>query len=155
MEIFLTILVGALAGLVGAVVMNLFMRWVTTQLGKRADMIRALGSFFTGSLENARQLGNLIHCFSGVLFGIVYYLIMYAIDLQALPWSLFLGLGFGFLHGLLMSYVLMIFASERHPLEEYRSATLEEGAIHLIGHMIFGAVAGLVAGLVALPLELL
>jgi len=46
----------------------------------------------------------------------------------------------------------MIFASERHPLEDYRKATMEEGALHLFGHLIFGAVAGLLGGLIAMGL---
>jgi hypothetical protein len=46
----------------------------------------------------------------------------------------------------------MFIASERHPIETYRKATLEEGLLHLVGHIIFGGVAGLLAGLFALSL---
>ena len=46
----------------------------------------------------------------------------------------------------------MFIASERHPLETYRKATLEQGLLHLVGHMIFGGVAGLIGGLLALGL---
>jgi hypothetical protein len=41
----------------------------------------------------------------------------------------------------------MFIASERHPIEAYRKATLEEGLLHLVGHIIFGGVAGLMGSL--------
>ncbi len=67
-----------------------------------------------------------------------------------LPFSLFLGLGFGFFHGLIASYVLMFYARERHPVGKYRRATFEIGLLHLLGHLIFGASVGLLGGLVVL-----
>lgn len=70
-------------------------------------------------------------------------------DALAFPYPIFLGIAFGFFHGLLMAYVLMIFASERHTIEDYRKATLEEGLLHLVGHIIFGAVVGILATLMA------
>ena len=44
-----------------------------------------------------------------------------------------LGIGFGFFHGLIVSYGLMFYASERHPIETYKKATLEEGLLHFVG----------------------
>jgi hypothetical protein len=70
----------------------------------------------------------------------------------ALPHALFLGIGFGFFHGMIMSYMLMFYASEKHPIKDYRNATLEEGLLHLVGHLIFGAVTGLIGGLLAIVL---
>jgi hypothetical protein len=68
------------------------------------------------------------------------------------PYAIFLGMGFGFFHGLIMSYLLMFYASEKHPIEEYRKATLEAGLLHLVGHVIFGAVAGLIGALASFAL---
>ncbi len=65
------------------------------------------------------------------------------------PYAIFLGIGFGFFHGLVMSYGLMFYASENHPIEKYRKATLEEGLLHLVGHIIFGGVAGLLGALLS------
>ena len=152
MSIFTVILLGAVCGLIGAFSMNLFMRRVSATFSQRVDMIRALGSYFTGTTDNAIGLGTLIHAVAGVVFGIVYFLIMHAMHALNLPYALFLGLGFGFFHGLIMSYALMFYASERHPIEEYRKATLEQGLLHLVGHIIYGAVAGLLGGGIALAL---
>jgi hypothetical protein len=152
MDILPTILLGAVSGLIGAFAMNLFMRAISTAFSKRVDMVRALGSYFTGKLENAGNIGTAIHSLAGIVFGIIYFLIFNAMNALIFPYALFLGLGFGFFHGLITSYGLMFYASERHPIEEYRKATLEEGLLHLVGHIIFGGVAGLIGGLVALGL---
>lgn len=153
MDILPTLILGAICGLIGAFAMNLFMRQVSSAYSKRVDMVRALGSFFTGNLDNADSVGTAIHSVAGIVFGMVYFLIMNAMNALIFPSAIFLGLGFGFFHGLITSYGLMFIASERHPIEEYRKATLEEGLLHLVGHLIFGGVAGLVGGLFALGLQ--
>jgi len=129
--------------------MNLFMRQVSSAFSKRVDMTRALGSFFTGKLEGSESVGTWIHSAAGILFGTIYFLIMHLMGALNFPYALFLGLGFGFFHGLVTSYALMFVASERHPIKEYRKATLEEGMLHLIGHLIFGGVVGLLGGLLS------
>ncbi len=150
MDLPTVIILGAACGLVGAFSMNLFMRSVSAAYGKRADMVRALGSFFTGKLENASNIGTAIHSVAGILFGIIYIMSFHFMHMLMFPYALFLGIGFGFFHGLITSYCLMFYASERHPLEEYRNATLEEGLLHLVGHIIFGGVVGFIGGMMAL-----
>ena len=150
MTLPLAIILGSVCGLAGAFAMNLFMRSVSAAYSERVDMVIALGSFFTGSLENARSLGTTIHAGAGIFFGICYLMIMNAMSALVFPYALFLGIGFGFFHGLVMSYGLMFYASERHPIEIYKKATLEEGLLHLVGHVIFGAVVGLSGGLLGL-----
>jgi hypothetical protein len=75
---------------------------------------------------------------------------MHAMGALVFPYAIFLGIGYGFFHGLIMSYILMFFASARHPVEAYRKATLEEGLLHLVGHIIFGGVAGALGSLISL-----
>lgn len=53
---------------------------------------------------------------------------------------------------MVVSYGLMFVIGERHPLKQYRKVTLEVGLLHLVGHMIFGAVTGLLGGLLGLVL---
>lgn len=152
MNILPTILLGAICGLIGAFVMNQFMRTVSAAYSKRVDMTRALGSYFTGKLENANSVGTAIHSVAGIVFGVIYFCIMDLMGALNFPFAIFLGIGFGFFHGLISSYALMFYASERHPIEEYRKATLEEGMLHMIGHLIFGAVTGLLGGLLSFAL---
>lgn len=146
------LILGAICGLIGAFAMTFFMTAVSQAFSKRVDMARALGSYFTGKVDGSGGLGRMIHSVSGVVFGMIYFAIMQTMGVLVFPYALFLGIAFGFFHGLIMSYMLMFFASERHPVEEYRKATLEEGLLHLVGHIIFGGVAGLLGGLIALGL---
>lgn len=146
--VFLIIFLGMASGYVGALAMNFFMQFISASYSERVDMPTALGSFFTGQMEGAKRLGLRIHCAAGTLFGIVYLLILEAMHALVFPQAFFLGIAFGFIHGLLMSYILMFYASAQHPIEQYRKASLEEGLIHLIGHVIFGAVCGLMGGVV-------
>ena len=152
MSLLTVIVLGVICGLIGSIAMNLFMRTVSNAYSQRVDMTIALGSFFTGTTENAATLGTAIHSLSGIVFGVIYFLIMHAMNALVFPYAIFLGLGFGFFHGLVMSYCLMFIASERHPIEAYRKATLEQGLLHLVGHMIFGGVAGFIGGLLVLGL---
>lgn len=149
MDNIILLLIGAVSGLVAAMVMNLFMRAVGRRFGRSADMVRALGSYFTGGLQNATTVGTLIHSVAGIVFGMVYFAIMYYVGALAFPKAILLGLGLGFAHGLIASYALMIYASNRHPLEEYRKATIQEGVLHMFGHIIFGAVIGVLGGIAA------
>ncbi|MGK0176559.1 MAG: hypothetical protein ACJAYS_000622 [Lentimonas sp.] len=150
MFVFIVLFLGAISGLVGAFAMTGFMLKVSSTYSKRVDMVKALGSFFTHKPEGAEELGKKIHALSGLLFGIIYFVAMYLIGALTFPYPIFLGIGFGFFHGLIMSYVLMFYASEKHPIEEYREATLEEGLLHLVGHVIFGAVVGLMGAFFSL-----
>ena len=152
MDIPTVIILGSVCGLAGAFAMNLFMRSVSNAYSQRVDMIIALGSFFTGTVDNAATLGSLIHGLAGIVFAVLYFIIMNLMGGLIFPYAIFLGMGFGFFHGLVMSYCLMFIASERHPIETYRKATLETGLLHLVGHIIFGGVAGLIGGLITLGL---
>lgn len=129
--------------------MNLFMRKIGSSFGQEVDMVRELGSFNTGSMEGALLRGTLIHVFFGVIFGMAYLATWQALGLidLALVQTAFLGLGFGFLHGMVFSYMLMFLVRERHPIEQYRQVTLQTGIIHLIGHMMYGFAVGIIAHL--------
>ena len=144
-----TLLVGGgLAGLIGALAMNGFMFVVSRWFSERVDMTKALGSFLIGKLENARGAGTLVHCISGFIFGVAYLILFDLTQLIQVSYLALLGLGIGFLHGLVVSYGLMFVVSVRHPIEQYRKVTLEIGFLHLIGHVLFGLTVGLIAGLI-------
>ena len=145
----LTLVVGGgLGGLIGALVMNVFMLVVSRWFSERVDMTKAVGSLLTGNLEKARATGTLVHCVSGFVFGVVYLILFDLTQLTDISHLILLGAGIGFVHGLVVSYGLMFVVSERHPIEQYRTATIETGLLHLIGHVLFGLTVGLVAGLV-------
>ena len=138
------------AGLLGGGAMEVTM-WLITRSGwAKGNMIIALGSLFTGSRGSAWRVGLVLHAVSAVVFAIGYTLLMLALHLNTLPGSLALGLGVGFVHGMLVSLMLVWVVAERHPLREFQEADLAIGLSHLAGHVAFGGTVGLVVGLAAL-----
>ncbi len=152
MAIVIISLLGAASGLLGSFAMTGFMLKISSAYGKQVDMLEALGSFFKGKSEGAQKLGKRIHALSGFFFGTVYFIGMHLMGALTFPHAIFLGIGFGLFHGLVVSYVLMFYASLKHPIEEYRNATIVEGVLHLAGHFIFGTVVGLMGALFSIIL---
>jgi len=146
--IFFFLLFCLVAGAAGALAMSASMKAMSRLGGgDEVDMVLALGSFFTGRKEGADRIGGLIHFGSGIFFGLIYGLVFSALGIFDLPAIFGVGIGIGFLHGMGMAYVLMIYMAERHPLSEFRKAPIVIGAVHLAGHIAFGAVVGLMAGI--------
>jgi hypothetical protein len=138
------------AGLAGGVAMELTM-WLIARKGwAKGNMIIALGSLFTRSRENAFRVGAVIHAFSAIVFATLYALGMLALQLTEMPRSLALGLGFGFVHGMLVSLALVWVVADQHPLDEFREADLAIGLCHLAGHVAFGGAVGIVVGIARL-----
>ena len=135
------------AGMLGAGAMELTM-WLITRSGwAKGNMIVALGSLLTKSRDRAWRVGAVVHVASAIVFSVGYTLLMRAAGLSALPVSLLFGLGVGFVHGMIVSLMLVWVVAEQHPLEEFQEADLAIGLSHLAGHVAFGGVVGLVVGL--------
>jgi hypothetical protein len=141
------LLTALVAGVLGGVAMELVL-WLIGRVGwAKADMLVALGSMVTKSRENAWQVGAVLHTISAIGFAMVYTLLLTRTGFTHLPLSMMLGLGVGFVHGLIVSLALVWIVAERHPLAEFNEATLAIGLSHLVGHVAYGGVVGLVVGL--------
>jgi hypothetical protein len=71
---------------------------------------------------------------------------MYHLGYTAMPWSAALGVGVGFLHGLIVSLGLVWVVAEQHPLQEFNEAGMAIGLSHIVGHVAYGAIVGFVVG---------
>ena len=122
--------------------------WLMTEKGiARGNMIVALGGLVTKSRNNAFRVGLILHIISAIGFAMVYSMLMMWIGATALPQALYVGIGVGILHGLLVSLMLVWVVADEHPFEEYTDAGLAVGLTHLLGHVVYGAVVGLVIGI--------
>jgi len=136
-----------LAGLLGMVAMELAM-WLITRSGwAQGNMIVALGSLFTRTRQNAFGVGLVAHTVAAVFFAELYLLGMLEFGLVGWPVSLFTGIGFGLLHGMVVTLTLVWIVADHHPLEEFQEAGLAVGVSHIAGHVAYGAVVGAVIGL--------
>lgn len=143
------VLTGLIAGLLGMAAMGLTM-WLICRSGwARGNMIVALGSLITRRRENAWRVGAWVHTFSAVAFACIYEFAMLRLHLAAMPRAVGVGIGFGVLHGMIVSLTLVWECAEQHPLPEFQEAGLAVGVSHFAGHIAYGAVVGLIVGLLA------
>ena len=134
-----------LAGIIATAGMTVFL-WVMDKTGKiNANMVRALGSAVTRSIETSLLPGIIIQFVSGIFFAFIY---IYALGLLQLsnPFSYVLAGGIiGFAHGFAFSFIMVILA-EHHPVEKFQNAGFQVAIAHFIAHVIYGCLIGLIVG---------
>ena len=139
------------AGFFGMLAMELVM-WLITRRGwAQGNMIIALGSLVTRKRENAFATGGILHVVAAFFFALLYLLAMRQFGFTQLPGSLFAGICFGLLHGMVVTLALVWIISDQHPLEEFQEAGLAVGVSHIAGHVAYGAIVGLVIGIMLRP----
>lgn len=138
----------ALAGGVLAAIAMEAVLWVVGTVGwAKADMIVALGSLIIKRRDGAWRVGALVHAIAAIVFAMLYTLLMVKLGYTGMPQAMMLGLGVGFLHGLIVSLGLVWVVADQHPLQEFNEADLAIGLSHLLAHVAFGGVVGIVVGL--------
>jgi hypothetical protein len=141
------LLAALVAGVLGGIAMEFVLRVIGASGWAKTNMLVALGSLFTRERDNAWRVGAVLHAVSAIGFALLYTLLMLKLGYTLLPFSMLLGAGVGFIHGLIVSLGLVWVVAERHPLEEYSEAGLAIGLSHLVGHVAYGMVVGIVIGL--------
>ena len=137
------LLTAVFAGLLGTAGMTLTLYSITRSGITNARMVFAVGSLMTRSRDSALTVGSVFHIILGLVFGILYTLAMLAFpDGLTNTQMIFVGLGLGFIHGLMVSMLLVAMVAEFHPLEEFREAGFAVGIAHLVGHMVYGLLVG-------------
>lgn len=124
--------------------------WAINKSGwTNADMIRAVGSFFTKSYQNALQVGLILHFFAGMVIAGVYLHILSIINPPGMLSLMVIGGLIGFGHGFIVSYAIVKFA-HLHPIEQFQKADYQVAIAHIIGHAVYGILMGLIFGLLRL-----
>jgi hypothetical protein len=137
----------SLAGLLGAAAMTIVMRLIARTRWARSDMIIAVGSLLTKSRDNALLVGLFMHGISAIVFGVIYTLLLMALQVNTWPAALFAAGGIGIFHGLIVSLSLCWVVADQHPLEEFRNVSMSIAVTHFIGHVAYGVVVGFVVAL--------
>jgi hypothetical protein len=138
---------GLIGGLLGMAAMG-FVMWLICRSGwAKGNMVVALGSLVTRNRETAWIAGAMLHTLSAVIFAFIYEFAMIQLHLSHMPRAFEVGIGFGVIHGMIVSLTLVWECAEQHPLPEFREAGLAVGVSHFAGHVAYGAVVGLAIGL--------
>ncbi len=141
------LLTAILAGLAGTGAMTLLMSVITRTGLANADMVRAIGSIVTRSLDRALLVGVALYTTGGLVFAILYAAALSFFPLKGF-WPTFGASSLlGFVHGFVMSFVLVAAVAEHHTLERFREAGFGVALAHLIGHIAYGMGVGAVLGL--------
>lgn len=140
----MTLLQTLMAGLVGTACMSTVMTLIHRSEWASADMIRALGSLVTRKYETALLPGVLIHFAAGMALSIPYAIVLGRFGDGPLLMHVGLGGLLGFVHGLVMSLILVALASERHPVKQFQEAGVEVAVAHIAGHVVYGMGVALV-----------
>ena len=130
-----------LSGIIATTGITLFL-FVFSRKFANVDIVRVLGSYITKSDENAFRVGIILHYVWGILFALVYTLILGFIDPPKNLNILLISSLTGVFHGIVASFMMIIFVAEHHPLEKYRRKGLASAAIYLIAHIIYGLLVG-------------
>ncbi len=136
-----------IAGIFGTSGMTIFLQIISKSGIANADMVRAIGSLFTKKLDSAFSFGIILHLISGIIFAFLYTFAILGLNVHGIASSIGSGTIIGFIHGGVVSFVLVTAVAEHHPLPEFQKAGFSVAVAHLVGHMIFGFIVGLIIAL--------
>jgi len=139
--------VGIMAGVLGTSGMTFAMHLITKTGLTNADMVRAIGSIFTRSLESSTMVGFFVHYTAGIAFALAYIIIFNVFGVVGFLTVTIAGMILGFIHGFVVSFLLVVSVAEHHPLEEFRKAGFSVAAAHIVGHIVYGILVGAVVGI--------
>jgi hypothetical protein len=135
-----------LAGIIATAGMTGFL-WIMDKTGKiNANMVRALGSALTRSIDTSFVPGIIIQFLSGIMFAFIYIYALHLLQLNNVYSYMLAGSIIGFGHGFAFSFIMVILA-EHHPVEKFKNAGFQVAIIHFIAHIVYGFLIGLIAGL--------
>lgn len=126
-------------GIISAWLMHAIMLGLSYQRAVPVNMVKAIGSFATGELDKARTAGLVLHTLGGATLGVLYGFVLRVAGVYDSPIGIMLGSLIGLYHGFMVAYFLLYMVSKRHPLKQYRNASLHVGLVHLLGHVFYGA----------------
>lgn len=139
--------IAAVSGFIGTSGMTALL-WIITKLDiVHVDMVRAVGSLFTKSMDSAIGVGLVAHYATGIILAFFYVLIISIIDINDVFQATVIGSTIGFIHGFVVSFLLVVAVGEHHPLEQFRQPGLTVAIGHYAGHLVYGFLVGLVAGI--------
>ena len=139
--------VALIAGLIGTLGMTGLLTAITKSGIANADMVRAIGSLFTKSLESSFKVGILVDILAGIIFAAFYIFAAVSFDVHGLLSSIGVCMLIGFIHGAVVSFLLAASVAKHHPLKQFQQAGFSIAVAHWAGHLFYGFLVGLVIGL--------
>lgn len=140
--------ISLIGGIFGTIGMTIFLTVVSKSGYANADMVRALGSLFTKTLNSAFKVGIIIHICSGIIFAFLYTFAVSTLDIHGFLSCAGAGLLIGFIHGAVVSFILVASVAENHPLPQFQKAGFSVAVAHWAAHLVYGLIVGAAIGLI-------
>lgn len=140
--------IALLGGFLGTSAMSGVLYLVTHSGYANCDMVRATGSLITKSLDNSFQVGIIIHFISGIIFSILYALVLDFLSVDTFQSAVGYGAALGVFHGAVVNFGLVILVAEHHPLEQFQQFGFSVAIVHWGAHIVYGTVVGIAVGAV-------
>ena len=138
----MSFLIIIISGTLATFTMMFVMELITRSQFANADMVRAIGSIFTGQYENSLKLGLVLHLISGIIFAVIYFYIFDYFLVDNAKLAPVFGLVVGFFHGMVVSLSLVNVIAKYHPLKKFQETGLYMAIAHILGHMVYGLSVG-------------
>ena len=138
--------IAILGGLLGTGAMTIVLYIIDRSAPVNSDMVRAIGSMITKSYENSFIPGLIAHIFSGIIFAIIYALVIDFLNPSDFATVVGYGTALGMFHGAAVGLMLVVSVAEHHPLEKFQKVGISVAVAHWIAHVIYGLVIGLIVG---------
>ena len=125
-----------IAGFIATTAMTTFLYIIHYSRLTNADMLGAIGSFFTENMQSARLLGGVIHYTTGCALAFLYFGVWSYLNINKLMPGI--GLFTGFAQGLVVSLSLVVLVAEHHPKRSFRKVGFGVAIAHLLAHVVYG-----------------
>jgi len=139
-----------IAGIIGTTGMTGFLEAITKSGIANADMVRAVGSLFTKSLESSFKVGIIVDILAGIIFAAFYTFVIVSFEIHGLLNCIGACMLTGFIHGAVVSFLLVATVAEHHPLKQFQKAGFSVAIAHWAGHIFYGFLVGLIIGLMGI-----
>ena len=136
-----------IAGIIGTIGMTGLLEGITKSGIANADIVRAIGSLFTKSLESSFKVGIIIDLLAGIVFAAFYTFVIVSFEIHGLLSCIGACMLIGFVHGAVVSFLLVATVAEHHPLRQFQKTGFSVIIAHWAGHIFYGFIVGLVIGL--------
>lgn len=143
------VIMPVISGFIATAGMTAFLYAVNRTAWTNADMVRAVGSLFTRSYENALGIGLVVHFVNGMIIAALYLHILSLLAQSNFAFEVFIGGCIGFAQGFVVSWAIVRFAY-RHPVPAFQKADFKVAVAHHAGHVVYGLLIGAMFGILRL-----
>lgn len=135
-------LITFITGIIAAIIMNTIMVIANRATSNDIHVLDGIGKIFSSDPQLGQKIANVVHIVFGGIFAIIYYTVFYNLGIKEAAQIIPLTLAISVFQALFVAYALVFFIFEGKRSHGFRQTALLSGAVHLLGHLFYGAAVG-------------